>query len=171
MKRRDFNRLVLAAGASSAFAKSSLAQMSAEETQNPPAKSALPSIIIKNSPRTYNQVNVPRKYVAGKRRFTIYWTWSYPWEANRDVTELDNRFSTMTEVRRVGWPRYETPEWSAQQFLQGIAGTLELFHLSTVRFQNIVGQATGQPVVVYQRIDQAGQRLPLSEEVLGDTDT
>jgi hypothetical protein len=171
MKRRDFSRLVLAAGASSAFAKSSLAQMSAEETQNPPAKSALPSIIIKNSPRTYNQVNVPRKYVAGKRRFTIYWTWSYPWEANRDVTELDNRFSTMTEVRRVGWPRYETPEWSAQQFLQGIAGTLELFHLSTVRFQNIVGQATGQPVVVYQRIDQAGQRLPLSEEVLGDTDT
>jgi hypothetical protein len=81
MKRRDFNRLVLAAGASSAFAKSSLAQMSAEETQNPPAKAASPSIIIKNSPRTYNQVNVPRKYVAGKRRFTIYWTWSYPWEA------------------------------------------------------------------------------------------
>ena len=171
MKRRDFNRLVLGAGASPAFAKSSLAQMSAEELQNPPAKAALPSIVIKNSPRTYNQVNVPRTYVAGKRRFTIYWTWSYPWEANRDVTELDNRFSTMTEVRRVGWPRYETPEWSPQQFLQGIAGTLELFHLSTVRFQNIVGQATGQPVVVYQRIDQAGQRLPLSEEVLGDTDT
>ena len=60
MKRRDFNRLVLAAGASSAFAKSSLAQMSAEEMQNPPAKAASPSIIIKNSPRTYNQVNVPR---------------------------------------------------------------------------------------------------------------
>jgi len=171
MKRRDFNRLVLGAGASSVFAKSSLAQMSADELQNPPAKASSPSIIIKNSPRTYNQVNVPRKYVAGKRRFTIYWTWSYPWEANRDVTDLDNRFSTMTEVRRVGWPRYETPEWSAQQFLQGIAGTLELFHLSTVRFQNIVDQATGQPVVVYQRIDQAGQRLPLSEEVLGDTDT
>src|SRR5262249_6483933 len=46
-----------------------------------------------------------------------------------------------------------------------------LFHLSTVRFQNIVGQATGQPVVVQQRIDQAGQRLPLDEQVLGDTDT
>ena len=119
-----------------------------------------------NSPaRSYNHLHTPRKYTAGKRRFSVYWTWSYPWEANRDVTELDNRFWTMTEVRRVGWPRYEAPEWSAQQFLQGIAGTLELFHLSTVRFQNIVGQATGQPVVVYQRIDQAGQRLPLSEEV------
>jgi hypothetical protein len=101
MKRRDFNRLVIGAGASSAFAKSALAQMSAEEWHSPPAEAAAPNIIIKNSPRTYNQVNVPRKYVAGKRRFTIYWTWSYPWEANRDVTELDNRFSTMTEVRRV----------------------------------------------------------------------
>ena len=76
MKRRDFNRLVLAAGVSSAFAESSLAQMSAEEAQNPPAKAASPSIIIKNSPRSYNQVNVPRRYVSGKRRFTIYWTWS-----------------------------------------------------------------------------------------------
>ena len=171
MKRRDFNRLVLGGGVSPFFAKSSLAQMSPEEWHSPPAEAATPTIIIKNSPRTYNQINVPRKYVAGRRRFTMYWTWSYPWEANRDVTELDNRFSTMTEVRRVGWPRYESPEWSERQFLQGIAGTLELFHLSTVRFQNIVGQATGQPVVVYQRIDQAGQRLPLSEEVLGDADT
>ena len=171
MKRRDFNRLVLGAGVSPVLAKSSLAQMSGEELQATPSKAVAPSIIIKNSPRTYNQINVPRKYTAGRRRFTIYWTWSYPWEANRDVTELDNRFSTMTEVRRVGWPRYEKPEWSEREFLQGIAGTLELFHLSTVRFQNIVGEATGRPVVVYQRIDQAGQRLPLDDQVLGDTDT
>lgn len=171
MKRRDFNRLLIGAGVAPSFATSSFAQMSAEEVEGVPAKAATPSVIIKNSPRTYNQVNVPRKYSAGRRRFTIYWTWSYPWEANRDVAELDNRFSTMTEVRRVGWPVYEKPEWSERQFLQGIAGTLELFHLSTVRFQNLVGQATGQPVVVYQRIDQAGQRLPLNEQVLGDTDT
>ena len=128
------------------------------------------NIVIKNSPRTYNQVNVPRKFGAG-RRFTIYWTWSYPWEANRDVTELDNRFSTMTEVRRVAWPNYEKPEFSEKVFLQGIGGMLELFHLSTVRFQNIVGEVTGQPVVVYQRIDQAGQRLPIDERMLADTDT
>ena len=171
MKRRDFNRIVLGAGISPIFAKSSLAQMSPEELQKTPAKASAPSIVIKNSPRTYNQVNVPRKYTAGRRRFTIYWTWSYPWESNRDVTELDNRFSTMTEVRRVAWPRYEEPQWSEREFLQGIAGTLELFHLSTIRFQNIVGEATGQPVVVYQRIDQAGQRLPVDEAILGDTDT
>jgi hypothetical protein len=55
----------------------------------------------KTSPRTYNQVEVARSYTPGRRRFSIYWTWSYPWESNRDVTEMDNRFSTITEVRRV----------------------------------------------------------------------
>src|SRR3954469_22059137 len=77
----------------------------------------------------------------------------------------------MTEVRRVAWPDYEGPEWSEQQFLQGIAGSLELFHLAMMQFQNIVGDATGHPVAVYQRIDQAGQRLPLDERILRDTDT
>ena len=88
-------------------------------------------------PRTYNRTNIPRKYAPGKRRFSIYWTWSYPWEANRDVTEMDNRFSTITEVRRVAWPNYETQEFSEKMFLQGIAGTLELFHLSTLKFQRL----------------------------------
>ena len=122
-------------------------------------------------PRTYNQVRVPRKYSRGKPRFSIYWTWSYPWEANRDVTELDNRFSTMTEVRRVLWPSYETTEYSEKMFLQGIAGTLELFHLGLIRFQEAVGEITGHPVAVYQRIDQAGQQQPLDHGLLDDTDT
>jgi hypothetical protein len=170
MKRRDFNRLALGIGLSPILPDRSLAQWyegPSPPTQPPPQKF---DIVIKHSPRTYNQVNVPRRSSAG-RRFTIYWTWSYPWEANRDVTELDNRFSTMTEVRRVAWPNYEKPEYSEKGFLQGIAGTLELFHLSTVRFQTIVGQVTGQPVVVYQRIDQAGQKLPIDERMLADTDT
>jgi hypothetical protein len=122
-------------------------------------------------PRTYNQVLVPRRYIPGKRRFSIYWTWSYPWEANRDVTELDNRFSTMTEVRRVAWPKYESVEYSEKNFLQGIAGTLELFHLGLIRFQDAVGAITGHPVAVYQRIDQAGQKQQLDHGVLDDTDT
>src|SRR3954466_2189573 len=121
--------------------------------------------------RTYNQLHAPRSSALGKRRFSVYWAWSYPWEANRDITDLDNRFSTMTEVRRVGWPNFESIEYSEQMFLQGIAGTLELFHLSLVSFQTAVGEATGQPVAVYQRIDQAGQRLPIDERILADTDT
>ena len=123
------------------------------------------------SPRFYNQISTPRKFIAGKRRFSVYWTWSYPWEANRDITELDNRFSTFTEVRRVLWPFYESVEYSEKMFLQGIAGTLELFHLSIVRFQQVVESVTGFHVPDYQRIDQAGQRLPIDERILADTDT
>ena len=121
--------------------------------------------------RTYNQNHVARKYTRGNRRLSIYWTWSYPWESQRNPAELDNRVSTMTEVRTVLWPNYETPEWSAAQFLQGIAGTLELFHRSTLSFQKIAGEVTGHPVAVFQRIDQAGFKLPIDDRILADTDT
>jgi hypothetical protein len=84
---------------------------------------------------------------------------------------MENRFSTMTEVRTVLWPLYEKPEWGAGQFLQGIAGTLELFHRSAVNFQQLAGEATGHPVAVFQRVDQAGYRLPIDERILADTDT
>ena len=121
--------------------------------------------------RTYNQYHVSRRYTPGKRRLSIYWTWSYPWESARDPAAMENRFSTMTEVRNVLWPAYETPEWSGAHFLQGIAGTLELFHRSTLAFQDVAGEVTGHPVAVFQRIDQAGYRLPIDERILADTDT
>jgi len=121
--------------------------------------------------RTYNQNHVSRPHKPGKRRLSIYWTWSYAWEAGRDPASMENRFSTITEVRNVLWPGYETPEYSAAQFLQGIAGTLELFHRSTLAFQEIAGEATGFSVAVFQRIDQAGYRLPIDERILADTDT
>jgi hypothetical protein len=121
--------------------------------------------------RTYNQNHIARKRTPGRRRLSIYWTWSYPSEAQRNAAELDNRFSTMTEVRTVLWPAYEKPEWSAARFPQGIAGTLELFHRSTLNFQQLAGEVTGHPVAVFQRVDQAGFRLPIDERVLADTDT
>ncbi|WP_174187003.1 hypothetical protein [Nocardia barduliensis] len=121
--------------------------------------------------RTYNQYQLPRSYTPGRRRLSIYWTWSYPWEAQRDPAALDNRFSTMTEVRQATWPAYETPEYDTAHFLQGIAGTLELFHRSTLTFQQVAAEATGHPVAVFQRIDQAGFELPIDERILADTDT
>ncbi len=121
--------------------------------------------------RTYNQTHVPRPYTPGRRRISIYWSWNYPWESQRDLMEMDNRFSTMTEVRRVTWPAYEGPEWGQTQFLQGIAGTLELFHRSALDFQRVAQDVTGHPVAVYQRVDQAGFHLPIDERILSDTDT
>ena len=120
--------------------------------------------------RTYNQSHVARAHTGG-RRISIYWAWSYPWEAQRDPAAMYNRFSTMTEVRNAAWPSYETPEYDEAHFLQGIAGTLELFHRSTLAFQELAGEATGHPVAVFQRIDQAGYQLPIDERILADTDT
>src|SRR5947199_9090575 len=111
--------------------------------------------------RTYNQNHIPRKYTSGKRRLSIYWTWSYPWESQRDPAAMENRFSTMTEVRNVLWPNYETPEWSAAQFLQRIAGTLELFHRSTLRFHQVAGEVPDHPVAECHCINQAGYKLTI----------
>ena len=125
-----------------------------------------------NVARTYNQNHVPRKYASGRRRVSMYIAWSYPAEAGRNPAELDNRFSTMTEVRRVAWPAYEEPRWSDPlQFQQGIAGALELFFWAFAPFQQFVGEVTGESVPVFQRIDQAGFKLPLDDRVLSDVDT
>jgi hypothetical protein len=124
------------------------------------------------APRVYNQVHVPRKYSPGKRRVSVYITWSYPGEANRNIAEMDNRFSTINEVRRVGWPNFESPKFADPlMFQQGIAGTLELFFTAWELFQSVVGEVTGHPVPMFQRIDHAGRMLALDERVLADTDT
>jgi hypothetical protein len=99
-------------------------------------------------------------------------SWTYPGEANRNPAEMDNRFSTMTEVRRVLWPAYEEPRFADPlRFQQGIAGSLELFFWAWVPFQTVAEDASGWPVPVFQRVDQAGFFLPLDERVLGDVDT
>ena len=51
----------------------------------------------------------------------------------------------MTEVRREAWPNFESIEYSEEMFLHGIAGNLELFHLSIMRFQSVVGEPRGIP--------------------------
>jgi hypothetical protein len=122
--------------------------------------------------RTYNQNHVPRAYAPGRPRVSIYMSWSYPAEANRSPAELDNRFSTMTDVRRVAWPAYEAPRFAdPMQFQQGISGSLELFFWGWIPFQKLVGEVTGHQVPMFQRVDHAGFALPLDERVLDDTDT
>jgi hypothetical protein len=119
-----------------------------------------------------NLAHVPRRYARSRRRVSIYMAWSYPGEANRDVTEIDNRFATTTEVRRVLWPEYETPRFADPlRFSQGIAGSLELILEAWAGFKSVVEEVTGHVPPVFQRVDQAGISLPLDERVLDDADT
>jgi hypothetical protein len=122
--------------------------------------------------RIYNQAHRHRKYTRGKRRVSMYVAWSYPAESGRDIAVMDNRYSTMTEVRRVAWPAWEQPPYgNALTFSQGIAGALELFFRAWLPFQECVGEATDHPVAVFQRVDHAGYRLPIDERILDDADT
>jgi len=57
------------------------------------------------------------------------------------------------------------------QFQQGIAGGLELFFRAWMPFQRFVKEVTAHAVPMFQRIDQAGFKLPLDERVLADADT
>lgn len=124
----------------------------------------------KTTARSYNQNHSPRTYTRGKKRVSIYIAWSYPAEANQPEDQLDNRYSTMAEVRRVSWPNFEELASDPKNFLQGIAGSLELFFRAWVEFQQVVEETTGFVVPVYQRVDHAGYRLPIDERVLDDTD-
>lgn len=111
-----------------------------------------------------------RAFTSGKRRMTVYVSWSYPAETQFPLHELDNRFSAMWEVRRVAWPKFEN-EADPREFLQGIDGTLELFFRDWELFATIAAEASGFPVPFYQRIDRRGHFNPLDERILDQTDT
>ena len=65
MKRRDFNRIALGMGLGPLLANSALAQATAQTKGAPPTPPQNFNIVIKHTPRAYNQINVPRKSVAG----------------------------------------------------------------------------------------------------------
>ncbi len=112
--------------------------------------------------------NKPRKYEAGKRRFTLYISWNYPAEAGANVADFDNRFITVLEARRQGWPKLES--WSG--FDQGIGSQMDHGIVDTFSpFRKFMGEISGQPVPLLQRVDKGGNNQPLDERVLADTDT
>jgi hypothetical protein len=74
MKRRDVSRLALGASLSPLLVKPVMAQTAGDQNEDPPASFQDLRITIKNSPRTYNQVNIARKYTPGRRRFSVYWS-------------------------------------------------------------------------------------------------
>ncbi len=54
---------------------------------------------------------------------------------------------------------------------KGLPARSSCFIWDLVPFQDLAGEASGTPVASYQRVDQAGVRLPIDERILADTDT
>ena len=104
---------------------------------------------------------------------SVYVAWSYPGEANRDPTVLDNRFSTMTEVRRVFWPAYEEPQWSDP--LEVPAGDRRVARAVLLGVGEVPASSSERSRGTSSRCSSAStrraSRLPLDERVLADTDT
>ena len=115
----------------------------------------------------------PRRYERGRRRVSVYIAWSYPGEANRDVTRARQPLLDHDRgpARRSGPPTRRRNGRTRSGSSRASAGSLELFFWAWVKFQDLVGEVTGHAVPVFQRVDQAGFSLPLDERVLDDADT
>ena len=114
----------------------------------------------------------PRKKEGNRRRISLYVSWSYPAESQRELYELNNRYSTVWEVRRSRYPQYEAMAGNPEMYKQGIDGTLELFMRDWLAdFQIPMSELTGHPVPLIQRVDQGGHSNALDDRMLGDVDT
>ena len=135
------------------------------------AKIYVPTTDAKTPARTYNQIHQPRKFTEGRRRVSIYVCWSFPGEANRDIRArqpvLDDDGGTARRVAILGNP--------------GMVGSDDVSTGDCWRAGAVLSRVDAVPaarrrghgtlVPVFQRVDQAGYRLPLDERVLADTDT
>jgi hypothetical protein len=113
----------------------------------------------------------PRKREGSRRRVSMYVSWSYPAEAGRELYELNNRYSAMWEVRRVSYPKYEEMASNPKAYMQGIDGTLELFHRDWEPFREMVSEISGHPVPYFERTDIRGHSFTLDDRMLSDVDT
>jgi len=111
-----------------------------------------------------------RKYSASKRRISIYMSWSYPAEVGADLGNCDNRYSALAEARRVFYPTMEQFS-DPKKFDQRIPGTMEMFARDFTPAQQLMQEVSQQPVPILERVNRAGELLPLDERTIEDVDT
>jgi hypothetical protein len=114
--------------------------------------------------------NGGRKYDPGKRRITMYMSWSYPAEIRADLGNCDNRYSALAEARRIFYPAMEQFS-DPKKFDQRIPGTMDMFAIDFKPAQQVMQEASQQPVPILERVNKAGDFLPLDERTIEDVDT
>jgi len=69
------------------------------------------------------------------RRFLFYFAWSWPQETQMDLATLDNRFATMTEVRRQFWPTVQDLyDYSGPLGIDGVLDRILQWHQGCATF-------------------------------------
>ena len=104
------------------------------------------------------------------RKVVLYYAWSRPGETAAPLEVIENRFPTLFESRRMGYPRFEELS-DPFRFDQSIGGFLD--HIMKRNFTAFIEQAealTGQPVVEIERVADDGNVTTL-DAILDGADT
>ncbi len=105
------------------------------------------------------------------RQVILYFAWSRPAETGAPVTDIDDRFPALFELRRLFYPQFEAMADPAR-FDPGIAGFLD--HVQKRNFIAFAEQAeaeTGVPVIHAERVLDDGTATLLDERLIGNADT
>jgi hypothetical protein len=105
------------------------------------------------------------------RKVVIYYAWSRQGEAGAPLEVIENRFPTLFESRRMGYPRFEELS-DPSQFGQGIEGFLDhIMKRNFTAFVEQTGIVTGQPVTEIERGANDGSLARLNTGFLDEADT
>jgi hypothetical protein len=103
------------------------------------------------------------------RRIGMYFSWDRTAETGAPLDDLNDRFPTLYEVRRLFWPRYESLGDAAHR--QDIEGYLQaIFFHNFARFEEEMARLTGTPIQRLERRTAAGETL-LTDRLLDGLDT
>lgn len=103
------------------------------------------------------------------RRIGMYFAWDRTAEAGAPLGDLNNRFPTLYELRRLFWPRYESLADAPGG--QDIDGYLQaIFFQNYAHFADSASRLTGYPVDRVERRSATGETL-LSDSLLQGYDT
>jgi hypothetical protein len=105
------------------------------------------------------------------RQVLLYYAWSRPAETGAPLTDIDDRFPAIFELRRLFYPRYEALA-DPNQVDQGIAGFLD--RVQKPNFSAFVDQCTmqtGREVRVVERVADDGNATLLDDHLIDGVDT
>jgi hypothetical protein len=100
----------------------------------------------------------------------MYFPWSRPDEESAALGNLDNRFGTLFELRRLQWPKYEALA-DTERFNQGIAGFLDNVLLQNYAlFREDMRIRTGNAVRLVERCTSEGHLTLLDGDLIRGVD-
>lgn len=103
------------------------------------------------------------------RRIAIYFAWDRTAETSAELTNINDRFPALFEMRRQFWPTYEAlADSPGGQDIDGFLAAVFLQNFAS--FGDVVAQITGRPLQTAQRRTTTGA-VPLDAALLDSVDT